>query len=63
MTMTSSDWINIALCNKQRMLENKIYTYKDTTMHDVFLQHWQTTQAALKLAQKASNYSFLESLK
>lgn len=62
MTMTSADWINIARCNKERMMQNKIYTYKDTVKHDIFLEHWQTTRAALKLAQSASNRDFLKKI-
>ena len=52
--MTALDWINVARCNQQRMMQDKIYTYRGTCKHDVFIAHWQTTNAALKLAQRAS---------
>jgi hypothetical protein len=55
MSMTSADWINIAKCNQKRMIASKVYTYKDTRLHHIFLDHWKTTQAAIKLAQSASS--------
>ncbi len=57
--MKTSDWINIAICNKKRMMldPERIYTLKDTCKHDRFLEVWQTTNAALKQAQSASYLS------
>jgi hypothetical protein len=54
--MNSSDWINIAICNKKRMMldPERIYTLKDTCKHGRFLEVWQTTRAALRLAQTAT---------
>lgn len=56
--MKTSDWINIAICNKKRMMldPERIYTFKDTCKHDRFLEVWQTTKAALNLAETASAY-------
>lgn len=52
--MTSSDWINIAICNQKRMIQDKSYTLRFTSKHDRYLEIWKTTNAALKLAQRAS---------
>jgi hypothetical protein len=52
--MNAQDWINVARCNQRRMMQDKIYTLFNTSQHDVFLAHWNTTNAALKLAQRAS---------
>jgi hypothetical protein len=55
--MTSSDWINIAICNQKRMIQDKSYTLCFTSQHDRYLEIWNTTNAALKLAQRASKLS------
>lgn len=59
--MKAFDWINIALCNKKRMMldPERIYTLKDTSMHDRFIEVWQTTDKALKLAQSTSYLSLV----
>lgn len=51
--MNAQDWINIARCNQKRMIEDLTYTL-NTSQHDRYLQVWNTTNAALKLAQRAS---------
>lgn len=53
--MQTSDWVNVARCNRQRMMQDRIYTFKDTILHDRFVEVWLTTRAALELAAKASN--------
>lgn len=52
--MNTSDWINIAICNQKRMMQDKDYTLRFTVRHDRYLELWKTTDAALKLAQRAS---------
>lgn len=60
--MNTADWINIARCNQQRMVNDseRVYTFKNTSKHDRFLEVYSTTRAALNLAQSKLN-SFLVS--
>lgn len=57
--MTTEDWINIARCNQKRMMQDLTYTLFNTSQHERYLEVWKTTNAALKLAQRASKLNLV----
>jgi hypothetical protein len=54
--MTPTDLINVARCNKQRMMQDKTYTLQNTSQHDRWLEVYSTTRHALKLAVLVSKH-------